>query len=619
MAKYTDRKNLLDCYRSRQQESQKLRENKGFDQDWTRFIELYKGRDPHCDSAEAMVTNLVYPTVNIMLSSALISNPRITINPRNQDSYLAAAITERALNRDWEREHIQKAIKRATKDRILVGHGWVKVGYRLSETSEIKDGEDPEEALDRLAEEARKFYARGATIGRGLPSRAEMRTMLEARGRVVLDDAITAVRVSPFDMFVDLHATVFEDVRWLCQRARVPLLAAKDKKEWNREAREALTADTASTAMPVSIGDSIPISGGVMTQDEDAQWCYVYEFYDLVDGTMCTFGEHGDKFLVDPKPMPFPFGHPFVFIAGQEVPESFYPMGEVEAIESAQAELNDIRTSMYRERKDRVVKWIAKNDVLTDDVKLGLETRRHNLVVPVDGDGPLEEFIKPILPPPVNNDLYQQSQLVQQDIYSITGVSEYQRGGVQAGATATEAAMIGDAVKSRFSEMLAAVERAMVEVAEREVMLMQQYMVLPRMLRVAGAAVGKTWYVPYDREAVQGDFDFEIEAGSTKPLNDTQRRQQAQQIMAVAGPFIGQIIDPKELLRYVLSEGFQVTSPERLFIGHMPDDQDPFMGEPTGQPAGVPSAPGSGALQPGGGEPPEQGLAPAPQMTGPPS
>ena len=49
-------------------------------------------------------------------------------------------------------------------------------------------------------------------------------------------------------------------------------------------------------------------------------------------------------FLIKPKEMPYASGHPFEMIRNFEVPDHFYPIGDVEQIESLQLELNETRT-----------------------------------------------------------------------------------------------------------------------------------------------------------------------------------------------------------------------------------------------------------------------------------
>jgi len=80
---------------------------------------------------------------------------------------------------------------------------------------------------------------------------------------------------------------------------------------------------------------------------------------------------------------------------------------------------------------------------------------------------------------------------------------------------------------------------------------------------------------------LQGDFDFEVAAGSTQPANESFRRQMALQMVDALAPFAGAgIIDMGKLAAYVLQMGFGVKNPDE-FITSPPPQQG--MG-PTGAP-----------------------------------
>jgi hypothetical protein len=95
--------------------------------------------------------------------------------------------------------------------------------------------------------------------------------------------------------------------------------------------------------------------------------------------------------------------------------------------------------------------------------------------------------------------------------------------------------------------------------------------------------------VNFDRDYLQGDFDFEVAAGSTQPANESFRRQMALQMVDALAPFAGAgIVDMGKLAAYVLQMGFGVKNPDE-FINAAPQQQ----GMPAGPagPAGAAGAP----------------------------
>ena len=143
---------------------------------------------------------------------------------------------------------------------------------------------------------------------------------------------------------------------------------------------------------------------------------------------------------------------------------------------------------------------------------------------------------------------------------------------------------------------------------------MQQFMTGEHMARVSGK--GQDLFIEYSREDIIGEYDFSVQAGSTQPMNDTIRKQQAISLMNAVAPLVGTVIDPQALAVHVLESGFGIKDPEKFLI-QQPDQQTmaeeeqlppedpaaagmpPMMGE-----APMPPAEG-GAFAPTGGVPPE--------------
>jgi hypothetical protein len=121
-------------------------------------------------------------------------------------------------------------------------------------------------------------------------------------------------------------------------------------------------------------------------------------------------------------------------------------------------------------------------------------------------------------------------------------------------------------------------------------------------IRVVGAGEKRAW-VRFDRDYIQGEFDFEVEGGSTQPTNESFRRQSAMQIMDAMAPFIQSgIINIQKLAEYVLQYGFGVKQPSM------------FITSPEQAPAPEQAAPPMEQMPPQGMPP--QGLPPEAMMQG---
>jgi hypothetical protein len=96
-------------------------------------------------------------------------------------------------------------------------------------------------------------------------------------------------------------------------------------------------------------------------------------------------------------------------------------------------------------------------------------------------------------------------------------------------------------------------------------------------------------WVTFDNDYINGEFDFEVEGGSTAPVNESFRRQMALQMVDAMAPFVGAgVVDLPALARHVLQFGFGIKAPEA------------FLAAPQMQPGMQQQAP----PQLGGGMPP---------------
>jgi hypothetical protein len=349
----------------------------------------------------------------------------------------------------------------------------------------------------------------------------------------------------------------------------------------------------------------------------------IWEYYDIPTNTMAVFADQGDGFLVAPTVMPYAFGQPFVMLRNYDVPDVFYPIGDLEPIESLQLELDKTRSQLMNDRKRYARKYLYHERSFGPEGREALESDEDGRLVPVvDENKPLSEVVIPMPQIPISGDIYAYSNIIEDDINTVSGISEYARGAMpEIRRTATEASIIADAQNARAADKLALVEIAIGHIGRRVIQLIQQYMTGEAMARVAQKG-GESLYVPYTREEIQGEYDFSVEGGSTQPINDTIRKQQAVSLMNAIAPLVGTVIDPSALAMHILEEGFGIKDPMKFLIqqpstpeqqavagetppqnGSAPPEQQPQVPNVGGVP--LPPPPDLGAFAPTGGVPPE--------------
>ena len=536
---------------------------------WKRMVDLYRGKHYKSLSKEdRMIINMAFATKNVIAPSIAVNNPKFVVSARKPEHAAQAIISEEVLNYLWRTYKYQDEFRLAVDDFLVMGHGWIKVGYKATKPIEIKEARADDHGVDDYGVDDRDETVEGN---------------VESEKRMIEDDDRPYIeRISPFDIYVDPDARGPKDMKWIAQRIRRPLGDVRVDSRYDKKNRKAVSG----THMSRWSSEDARDGRDVIDDPDTSPYAYVdiWEFYDLRRNEVSTFAQNQEEgFLIAPKPIPFPFGHPFVMIRNYEIPDHFYPMGELESIEELQYELNNTRSQMMNHRKRFARKWLFDKEAFDADGIKALESDEDNTMVPVDTNGQMD-IQKSVAPMPsigTPPDFYNQSDLIQQDMDRISGTSDYMRGATaQIRRTATEAAMIQDAMNSRAADKLSRIESVLAQCGGRVMQLMQMYMTGEKVVRVVGAKAVPAW-VNFDADYISGEFDYEVEAGSTQPMNESFRRQSALQMVDAMAPFVGQgIVNPQALARHVLQFGFGIKDPT-MFMGQ-PQQEQPMHQMPDG-------------------------------------
>ena len=562
------RKNSADHLKHakmRLEASKKWRKQDGYDGLWKRMNDLYRGK--HFDdykNQDQMLVNIAFSTVNVISPSISVNYPKITVNATSSEFAAQAVVAEAVVNYWWKHKDIRTEFRRAVKDMLTFGHGWIKVGYRFVEEEVEGESEISEANPD----------------GIGHPN------------TIVREDSPFAERVSINDVFVDPDATSMKDIKWIAQRIRRPIADVRNDKRYSKSARLDVS--------PMAVSRYADDPSRRKVYDKNEGYAEIWEYYDISSNSMSVFSEGSDMFLVKPMKMPYTFGQPFVMLRNYDVPDHFYPIGDLESIEPLQLELNETRSQMMNHRKKFSRKYLYKESAFDQLGRSALESDDDNVMVPVSSDEPIGNVVTAfpaVINPP---EFYNQSNMIIGDIDRISGVSEFQRGAVsELRRTASEVNLLQDAANARTSDKLAVVEQSIAEVGRRMLQLAQQFMQGEQVARVMGRD-GEPIWVNFDRDYLQGDFDFEVAAGSTQPHNESFKRQMALQLVDAMAPFAGAgIVDMSKLAAHVLQFGFGVKNPDEFLAqpqqqagGTPPVPATAGAGAPTGAPAPTPAPEG---------------------------
>lgn len=566
--------------------SGRWRDEMGYDSLWRRMNDLYRGKHwprTTASSEDLIAVNLAFSTVNVIAPSVSVNHPKIVVSPTLPEDGDRATFVEAVINYMWRHHDFRNPFRRTVKDFLIFGHGWLKVGWNFVEQERsLGDVERQEMGEDALFE-ADLYGMENPELAGSLPSDEELLAMIPQTSMTVVEDQPFLERISPFDMFVDPEATCMADAKWIAQRVIRRLDDAKADKNYKPSVRKSLTAD--AMLYPMYESASRQEQEQFLLEEERVA---IYEYYDIANNTMAVSSMTGDEFLVDPFPMPYAYGQPFVMLRNYDVPDVFYPMGDLEAIESLQTELNKTRSQMMNARKRYARKYLYHERSFGPEGREALESDQDGRLVPVvDENKPLSEVVVPMPQTPLSPEVYNMSSIIQEDMYTVSGVSEYARGQFpEIRRTATEASIIADAGNARAADKLAIIELGIGHVARRIIQLMQQFMTGEQVARVVGRG-GENLFVSYGRDDIIGEYDYSVEGGSTQPTNDTIRKQQAVSLLNAMGPLVGTVIDPTALARHVLQRGFDIKDPDKFLMQQAPPMPEGGGPPPPGPPGGA--------------------------------
>lgn len=278
--------------------------------------------------------------------------------------------------------------------------------------------------------------------------------------------------------------------------------------------------------------------------------------------------------LLRDDPSPYLHGRsPYVRFFRYPVPDKNYFYGEIDMIKPLQDELN--------KRKSQIVDilQLTANPPIIVNIMSGLDTEKMTnrpggiwtVNIPVD------QAVKWLQTPNIPSALFLQTQQINSDIDTVSGIHDVTQGRKPTGITAGVAIeSLQEAAQTRIRLAARFLEYSLKHAAELMLSIIWQYYREPRIIK---KRIGNEWEYEevnfYNVELKGGVPSVAIKSGSTMPVNKSVMRQQAIQLFQV------QAIDRRSLL-----EIFEWPDIEgvlsRLGEGAMPGAEAAQGGAPAG-------------------------------------
>lgn len=486
--------------------SEKYRKKTADRYKWRQLIEEYRGNFAGIEGLDIYVPslNLIFAYVKSEIPSLYLRDPKIKVNPKKGSSILSAKILEKALNYIWRTKRLKRENKKNVLDGLLVGHSWFKTGYAGS-FGTVEDGNG----------NTYEFVEKDDFFGYRVP--------------------YENITFNP-----DANDPPF-DCTWIAQEVWIPLEELKANKSFkNTESLTPSAEDLSTNDMGAEDRNRA---------DKDTERVKVYEVWDKKTNSVFTITPGCWLYLREPRPMPYKGmkGLPFSFLRLNDDPLCPYGIPDCFMFEPQVIELMKIRGAAIDHIKRYNRQLLVSKGHMSEDVMAQFKQGVTGAILEVRTDGkPLGEIVAPIPYPQLQTDMYAVEDRIKEDMINVSGQSANDRGAQQKTTTRTvrELVQIQKGGANRRSDKIDTIEDFVEDIAGNFVALLQQLATVPFYVAVTGedptelakamqerpsakepGAITTGKGFTFTKEDIKGEFDFEVVAGSTTPMDQEQKIQ----------------------------------------------------------------------------------------------
>lgn len=489
-----------------------------------RAWEYYKGNQwngvGHDLYREHPIDNVVFANIRAIVPRLNHRNPKIYVKPKKKpfrtndgvfDTIASSVYVELLLNYYYKELQIKREARKCLYDALLSPMGIMELGYTL-ETEKIKD----EELLDV--------------------------------NELIAEDSPYCIRRDPKDFRNDPEGidSQLNDSRWIALRW------VKSLNDLKKNPKYSNTSSLKSNfTVKTDFGSMVMGSDSVVEPDASDMWGRVegWDIWDKKERRLITLVEGHDKFLRNEKSWPLEYdGFPVETLYFNENATDFYPIPDSWMYLDLQDELNRV-SSMQMSHIARISqrRYIARENALSTEEKYKLTNGGDGTIVetamnPVDS-------ILPVADATISQDIYMLRQGLKKTIREMAGVSDSEMLSSTKFESATEPQLIEQAAQSLRGDQQATFENFVVRVVSKLAKICQQTIdtvdipldnnqmkddeIGPYVQKKLGKIVGEngaTVLLPWlsmTKEDIAGDYIYDIEIGSTMPVNDETRKRDA--------------------------------------------------------------------------------------------
>ncbi len=497
---------------------------------WKKFIEAYKG-DMYNGATKPEykadnTSNYIFSTVESIRPIMVAENPKFQVMPRLEKDFNKSYRVQQALDYEWKRTHMNTLVPKTLLPTLQIGTGilglfWNGKGQGNVEPKLISAFNFfPSPNATTLDDADYVIYATYKNVGeliREYPDKAE-----ELKMQCKRPDKEELTYGQDTSNLSHQSVLVLEVYMQDYEITHQEILNGEGKKE-------------KVSKLKYENGRRIQIAGDVLLNDGDNPY-------------------QGSKY-------------PFVLFKNYDLPDSFWGMGEIEQLLKPQKNADELMNQIIDNAKMTAnCQWIMDKN---SGIAPGTLSNRPGLIIKKNPGTEVRREQPASIPAYVPNTV----EMLKRDMEIISGVHDVTRGERPASITSGVAIQtLTQSAQSRIKLKMQYLEDSLARIGSLWVNRMIQFWVLPRQLRVMVSAkdfeqaeqdmmmTGQQFmakpmvngqvpiFTNIQGEEIDGDWDIDVVAGSTMPVNKNARLQLLIQLAQTMGEDGMPMIDRQTLL-----------------------------------------------------------------------
>ena len=500
---WLDRVNVARKYRDR------LLDDYGVE----RFVKEYYGEyDVRLGNVVAPPINDVYAYTQATIAGLSFKDPYISVNAKKKGTILGSHILEAAVNYYWRELQTKQELELELLDVVLAGHAWHKVG---TSTKTVGTGSELKLASEKLYSDRVSWRDIVFNIGSRRP---------------------------PIDC------------QWMAQRIVKPTADVKEQYQG--------TSKLEGGPHPALNESEIKYA----QFKDDLNYSVLWEIWDAKSRKVYLVAEGFDKFLKQPMDWPdFMDEYPFQFLWFNAMPDQPYPIPDIRPWEPQILE----KIKLIAMALNHVKRWNRQLLVHEGAIK---QSELDKLEKGIDGSfifttEPVSQAAMPLQYAALQPEIFSLLPMLENIANNVNGQPAVDRGASSQVKTRTlgELEMIKSGAKSRTDRKVDRFETHIENIARQLIAHMKANFDLEKVVKITGkepqeiiAAFGDKYdpqskTIVFTKEDIQGEYDVEVKAGSTLPLDNATKRAILQEVLGAAEK-LAQLPQLPPFIQVVISE-----------------------------------------------------------------